>query len=112
MSEVTIIPSPEFVRQAKRFAKKYKSFDDDLVDLQDELMKNPFIGTDLGGGKRKIRMSVESKGKGKRGGMRVITFSIVRTEETITVYLVTIYDKSEYTSVSDHYVNQIIKNLK
>lgn len=80
--------------------------------LQQDLQKNPFLGSDLGNGKRKIRLGVASKGGGKRGGMRVITFNIIQTEDTITIYLITIYDKSEYQNVSDKYVDQIIKGLE
>lgn len=112
MLDVFIIPSAEFRRQAKRLAKKYKSLGDDLLTLQQTLQQNPLAGTDLGNGKRKIRLGVASKGTGKRGGMRVITFNVVRTADAITVYLITIYDKSEYQSVSDKYVDQIIKGLE
>jgi hypothetical protein len=65
MADVLIIPSDEFRRQAKRLAKKYKSLAGDLTVLQQMLYENPFSGTDLGGGKRKIRLHVNSKGKGK-----------------------------------------------
>ena len=109
--EVLILPSDEFRRQAKRLAKKYKSLANDLILLQQMLSDNPFIGSDLGDGKRKIRLRVASKGKGKRGGMRVITYNVVKTKDSIRVYLITIYDKSEYESVSDKYVDQIIKEL-
>lgn len=112
MAEIVIIPSDEFRRQAKRLAKKYKSLANDLARFQQELQDNPFIGVDLGDGKRKIRLQVASKGKGKRGGMRVITFNVVKAETTITVYLITLYDKSEYQNVSDKYVDQVIKGLK
>ena len=110
--EVLIRPSDEFVRQAKRFSKKYKSFVSDLISFQEALQENPYLGTDLGGGKRKVRFNVASKNKGKRGGMRVITYQIVQTSEIFCVYLITIYDKSEYSSVSDRYVNQIIQGLQ
>lgn len=105
MLSVSIIPSNEFVRQAKRLLKKH------IEELQQLLLTNPFIGTDLGGGKRKIRLKVSSKNKGKSGGFRVISFNVVETEEAVLVYLVTLYDKSEYASVSDRYVDQIIKGL-
>lgn len=55
MPKVSIIPSDEFRRQANRLQKKHKTLADDLVELQRMLLANPFIGTDLGGGKRKIR---------------------------------------------------------
>lgn len=112
MTKVSIIPSDEFRRQAKRLLKKYKTLTDELAELQRQLMANPFIGTDLGGGKRKIRLKVSSKNKGKSGGFRVITFNVVQTDEGVQVYLITLYDKSEYSSVSDRYVDQIIKGLK
>lgn len=110
--EVFIKPSDEFCRQAKRFAKKYKSFVDDLAMFQRDLQKNPCLGVDLGGGKRKVRLNVSSKNKGKRGGMRIITYQIEKFQNRLYIFLVTIYDKSEYSNVSDKYVNQIIQGLQ
>ena len=111
MPDITIIPSDEFRRPTKRLAKKYRSLAKDLLTLQELLQDNPYAGTDLGDGKRKIRLNIQSKGKGKRGGMRVITFNVVKKETSITIYLITLYDKSEYENVSDKYVDQIIKHL-
>ena len=49
------------------------------------------MGKDLGNGVRKIRMAVKSKGKGKSGGMRVITFNVIidRTDTEITLLSMT-----------------------
>lgn len=50
-------------------------FDDDSFKrLQNELMKNPEAGDIIQGtvGLRKIRYADERRGKGKRGGLRVI----------------------------------------
>ena len=41
-----------------------------------ELFENPFMGIDLGKHLRKIRLAITSKGKGKSGGARVITYVI------------------------------------
>lgn len=109
MPKVSIIPSDEFRRQTNRLRKKHKTLADDLVELQRMLLANPFIGTDLGGGKRKIRLRVPTKSKS--GGFRVITFTVVQVKEAISVYLVAMYDKSEYSSVSDRYVDQIVRGL-
>lgn len=57
-----------FDRQAKRLSKHYASFRDDFKTLLEELHKKPMSGTDLGGGIRKVRMAIASKGKGKSGG--------------------------------------------
>lgn len=46
-------------------------------------------------------MSIASKGKGKSGGARVITYTIILSLEEATVALMYIYDKSERESISD-----------
>ena len=74
-------------------------------------MENPNLGISLGGGKRKIRLGVQSKGGGKRGGLRIITLNIVIETSDTCVNLLTIYDKKEIPNVSDKYIDQIIKNL-
>lgn len=108
---VTFNYTEEFLRQAKRLAKRYHSLADDIHNLQHDLIENPEIGVSLGGGKRKIRLSVKSKGGGKRGGLRVITLNVVIETSDTCVNLITIYDKNEIANVSDKYINQIIKNL-
>lgn len=110
---VQVFTSDEFVRRAKRYAKKFKSFTADFSTFLSLIKENPYQGIDLGGGKRKIKLNVASKNKGKSGGFRVITYNVVENvnEATIDVYLITVYDKSEYSSVSDSYINQIIEEL-
>ena len=108
---VTFNYTEEFLRQAKRLAKRYHSLADDINDLQIELKENPDAGISLGGGKRKIRLGVKSKGGGKRGGLRVITLNVIIETNDTCVNLLTIYDKKEIPNVSDKYIDQIIKNL-
>lgn len=108
---VTFNYTEEFQRQAKRLAKRYRSLADDINSLQHELLENPEIGVSLGGGKRKIRLGVKSKGGGKRGGLRVITLNVVVELVNTCVNLITIYDKKEISNVSDKYIDQIIKEL-
>ena len=108
---VTFNYTEEFLRQAKRLAKRYHSLADDINDLQFELMENPEAGVSLGGGKRKIRLGVKSKGGGKRGGLRIITLNVVIETNDTCVNLLTIYDKKEIPNVSDKYIDQIIKSL-
>ena len=104
---------PEFSRNLKRFAKKYKSLVEDYMLFLVSLQNNPFQGDELGNGVRKVRMAVTSKGKGKSGGMRVITYSLnVIDDEKIDVTLLTIYDKSEISNVSDAYVKWLISQVK
>lgn len=74
-------------------------------------MDNPNIGVSLGGGKRKIRLGVKSKGGGKRGGLRVITLNVVVEATDTCINLLTIYDKKEIPNVSEQYIDEIIRSL-
>jgi len=99
---------PLFEKQSKRLAKKYSSLKNDLADLIENLTTNPGQGSPLGNNFFKIRIAIASKGKGKSGGARVITFvKIVRT----TVYLASIYDKSEKTTITDKELEQIFNKI-
>ena len=92
---------PEFLKQAKHLTKKYPSFPADLKVFINEISGNPLAGADLGGGVRKVRMSIKSKGKGKSGGARVITFNYMLDDDNRDITLMTVYDKSERETISD-----------
>lgn len=99
---------PTFDRRVKKLAKKYKSLKNDLKELTDELRNNPYIGADLGGGVRKVRMAITYKGKGKSGGARVITYTVVVDESTGCVTLLTVYDKNEQSSISKKDIGELM----
>jgi len=65
-------------------------------------------GKPLGNDCYKIRLAIASKGKGKRGGARVIT--CVKVVDSF-VYLLTIYNKGEKDTISDNELLELIKNL-
>ena len=91
--------SGEFKRRFKRLARKFRSLPDEVATLFDSLEANPTQGQSLGGGLYKIRLASASKGGGKSGGFRVITYYVEQTAGEV-LYLVTIYDKSEEASIS------------
>lgn len=95
-----------FERQAKRLIKKYPSLKIELLTLIQELKKAPDFGTPLGNNCFKIRIAIKSKGKGKSGGGRIITFLRIDHE---TVYLLSIYDKSEKASITDAELKELLK---
>ena len=104
---------PEFMRLAKPLWKKYASFEQDYMLLLDELRSNPFVGTPLGDGVRKVRMTISSKGKGKSGGARVLTYSVNKeSDDEIKVTLMSIYDKSRISNVSDEYIAFLVKEMR
>ena len=63
--EVEIRVGSEFLIQFKRLSKKYRSLKSDIKDLKDSLVIDPFQGSSLGKGVRKVRMAIASKGKGR-----------------------------------------------
>ncbi|MDX1939593.1 MAG: hypothetical protein SFU99_03530 [Saprospiraceae bacterium] len=106
--KANVIITPNFQREAKKLIKKFQS-------LKSELLENPRMGTLIKENSYKIRLSVKSKGKGKSGGMRVITYvetEIIEKEEDTDVYLLSIYDKSDYESISDISLEFLINEVK
>jgi len=76
------------------------------------IKQNPKIGTQLGGSLYKIRLASNSKSGGKSGGFRVITYAIEQTLNATTIYLVTIYDKSEESSISKKTLLNLVKDIE
>lgn len=107
-----IFTTPEFESQAKTLQKRHRSFKSDLKELVLSLMSNPFQGIELTPGIRKIRMAITSKGRGKSGGARVITYTIVTAETEGKVYLMNVYDKSDFSTVELSVIKDIVKGLE
>jgi hypothetical protein len=101
-----IITLPFFSRQLKRLVKKYPSLRAEYASLIAQLEKEPEQGTPLGGDCFKIRLAITSKGKGKSGGARVITLVVHAAQ---TVYLLSIYDKSEQADITDKALEALVK---
>lgn len=104
---------PEFEKRAKDLAKKYKSFVKDYNEFLDSLEKNPFQGVSLGMGIYKTRMAIASKGKGKSGGARILTYNVKKTaSDKVVVTLLSVFDKGELENVSDTYIKSLIKEAR
>lgn len=106
---MNVVATETFIRSAKPIARKYRSFNADYQKLIAELSENPGMGVDLGGGFRKVRMAIASKGKGKSGGCRVITLDLVERNDTL--YLIYAYDKSDYDNVDFAVIKAIVAEL-
>jgi len=105
----SVIPIEKFKKEAKRLVKKYPSLKNELNELASLLQTNPTAGTSLGNNTYKIRIAIKSKGTGKSGGARAITYVVTENKE---VYLLTIYDKADLDSVDDTTLRKIIKSIK
>ncbi len=76
-NKVAIIVTANFEREAKKLLKKYPSLKQEFFDLSEKLRHNPGLGVKLSHNVYKIRVAVKSKGKGKRGGLRMITYVVL-----------------------------------
>ena len=86
--------------------------DDGVLRLQRLLMLGPEAGALIAGtgGLRKLRFADELRGKGKRGGLRVIYYW---WDAGLQFWLFTIYDKdeiSDLTKAQREMLKQMIKN--
>ena len=97
-----------FERQSKRLKKKFPSLKKELQKLINELKEEPTKGTFIGQNCHKIRLAITSKGKGKSGGARVITHIVFKDD---TVYMLSIYDKSDIDNLSDKEIMELIKQI-
>ena len=103
----------EFERVAKALRKKYPSFESDYDTFLNELEANPFSGESLGQHTYKNRMAIASKGKGKSGGARVLTYNLQRqSDDEVLITLMTIYDKSDIDNVSDAYIRSLVQQIE
>ena len=103
---LTIAP---FDKQFKRLSKKYPSLKQELIGLVTILKIEGTVGFALGNDCYKIRLAIASKGKGKSGGGRVITYVAITDKE---IYLLSIYDKSEQQDISDKELLRLIELAK
>lgn len=98
-----------FEKEIKHLAKKYISLKKDFSDFLESLYVNPFQGTPLGNNCYKLRLAISSKGKSKSGGARIIPCIFVQDE---MIVLVSIYDKSSQSTISDDEIKSRLKAFK
>jgi hypothetical protein len=85
--------------------------DDGFRDLQRALAANPEEGDLIpgAGGIRKLRWKDSRRGKGKRGGLRIIYYCFLWDEE---IWLLTLYGKDEASDLSKEQKAQLKKALE
>jgi mRNA-degrading endonuclease RelE of RelBE toxin-antitoxin system len=105
---IEILYTKRFKKDLKKLFKKNKHIKEDISLLIETLKTNPKSGTALGKSCYKIRVKDSSNKKGKSGGYRIITY-LIEIDETLT--LLTIYSKSERTTISDNEINEILDTI-
>ncbi len=105
-----------FKREAKKLSKKYKSLGRDIKLVVEKLEEDPYLGDRLSPNAYKIRFAIKSKGRGKSGGGRLITYVNIDIENRLdngetSVYLIAVYDKSDIDSIPSTIVENRIKEV-
>jgi hypothetical protein len=99
--------------EAPAFSRYREDYLDDeaFAELQRSLAANPEAG-DLvpgAGGIRKMRWKDPRRGKGKRGGLRVVYYCFLSDEE---IWLLTLYDKNEAIDLTKEQRDQLRRALE
>lgn len=106
-SPVEVVYTPEFKRNLRQLAKKYRQIKANLQPLLDELMQGQTPGDQIPGVQYtvfKVRVKNADSRKGKSGGYRII---YQRVSERLVV-LVTLYSKTEQADITPQEIRQII----
>jgi hypothetical protein len=90
----------EFI-EAPAFSRYLSAYmnDSNYSDLQARLEANPELGDIMPGtgGFRKLRWADARRGKGRRGGLRIIYYYF---HSTYQIWLMTVYDKDEASDLT------------
>ena len=104
-----VITTPYFENKYKRLSKNFVSLSSELEVLENILLQNPEQGEPLGANLYKIRLASKDKGKSKSGGFRIITYLVQEQKLYFEIYLITIYDKSEESTILSSSLKKLVK---
>ena len=103
---LNIVSVNQFNKELKILYKRYKNIGRDIKHLKSILSENPKAGIALAHNCYKIRLANSSVPTGKSGGFRIIYYYI---DQDGTIYLLSIYSKSDIANVSDEKILGILK---
>ncbi len=100
----TVVETEDFLKDAKRADLS----EDDRKEIVDFISENPLAGNEIAGtgGARKVRFA--AKGRGKSGGVRVITFY---SGADIPVFLLNVFAKGDKVNLTKTECNTLKKIL-
>lgn len=92
--KLVFFETPQFTRLLPDYLE-----DDEYKELQSALLENPEMGDPMPGtgGFRKVRWKDPNRGKGKRGGLRVIYYHLSSDNQ---IWFFTLYDKDEMVDLT------------
>lgn len=108
---VTINLTPEYRKNLKKLAKKYRNIRSDTQGLIERLQQGDILGDRICGfGETlcvyKVRVRNSNLQKGKSSGYRILYL----LESENRILLLTIYNKSEQKNISNAQIQEILNN--
>lgn len=103
------IEFPAFTQRLQALAKEH--FDEVLLEIQNDLLKNPERGPVIEGtsGVRKARVGNPARGKGKSGGFRYMYYYIAKEGQ---IYLLMVFGKDEQDNLTKQQKKDLSKAIK
>jgi mRNA-degrading endonuclease RelE of RelBE toxin-antitoxin system len=111
LQEILIEFAPEFKRNLRALAKKYRHIRSDVQPVIDRLQNGEVFGDQVPKvhyAVFKVRIKNTDAHKGKRGGYRVIYY----LKSSLRIILLTIYSKLEQSDVSLERLRAVIKEFE
>jgi mRNA-degrading endonuclease RelE of RelBE toxin-antitoxin system len=102
--EMVIIETSIFTRQVQRLLS-----DDEYRELQSTLVVRPHAGTLIVGSRGLRKMRWGQKGKGKRGGVRVIYYWAVTPEQILMLFMYPKGERDDLTHAQVKVLKQIVE---
>lgn len=93
--------TPDFTKRLLKLMN-----DDDYAEFQITLAANPSAGNLIQGGDGLRKVRWRGKGHGKRGGVRIIYYLVVKTD---SILLLDIYSKNEKTDLSKKELDLLVE---
>ncbi len=97
-----------FDKQSKQLSKKFNLLRNDLEDFVNNFNDYHSTATNIKINFFKVRLSNANKNKGKSAGYRIYYY--LKIDDT--VYLLTIYDKSQIESINENILIDLIKEFE
>ncbi len=110
-NEIQIEFTPEFKRNLRALAKKYRQIRSDIQPVVDSLQKGDFVGDQIKGAEYtvfKVRVKNSDIQKGKSSGYRMIYYLKTPTK----IILITLYSKLEQTDITAKQIRKILKEFE
>ncbi|MDX9796771.1 MAG: type II toxin-antitoxin system RelE/ParE family toxin [Arcobacteraceae bacterium] len=103
---ISVEETETFTKAIKKLQKRFKNIETDCDTFIQSIQTTQDLGINLGQGVYKVRIANSDKKSGKSSGYRLISYLKLVDNR---LYLMYIYDKSDFDTVSENTIDELIK---